>query len=100
MIREYIENDKFNSTYRTDIPAGNTVWLKKGAIRCNGVRMGFAAWSKNKIEAENDFQTYLDSRCICVVPTNKFGQTPPCPVHGNWTKELDGIEYWTNGAGI
>jgi len=42
--------------------------------------MAFAAWDKNKCEAEKHFQTFLDPRCICDM-TNRDGKNPPCPVH-------------------
>ncbi len=103
MIREYVDGHKFNGITWSKAPQGaghKRVCFVKGAIKCNGVPMGFAAWDYTLRGAEKIFQIYLDPRCICVVPTNKYGETPKCPVHGDWTKEKDGIEYHTNGAGI
>jgi len=82
VIREYMEGDKFNRTeqFKAPTPPHRKMWFVKGAIKCDGVRMAFAAWDKNKCEAEKHFQTFLDPRCICDM-TNRDGKNPPCPVH-------------------
>ena len=57
------------------------IWIVNGVILIDGQEKSFAAWDYEKKLAEKRFNTFTDSRCICVHPENPLGETPPCPVH-------------------
>lgn len=104
MIREYVDGHKFNGKKMVHIH-GVKAFMVKGCVRCDGKERAFIGWCPSHINNAEDiaqayFDSYLKSECVCMNPENTEGLNPPCPVHGDWTKEKDGIEYHTNGAGI